>query len=134
MKRFLLLLSMLMLLAGFTGQMSMGHAAFLAIGAYAEAYLQSKGWPFVLSAPMAMVLSAAAGVSIGLPALRLTGLYLAIATLAFGFIVEEALARWESVTGGNAGMMVAPLKLFVGPLESDRGFYYLCLGLLIMLS
>jgi branched-chain amino acid transport system permease protein len=124
----------LMLLAGFTGQMSMGHAAFLAIGAYAEAYFQSKGCPFVFSAAMAMLMSAAAGVSIGLPALRLTGLYLAIATLAFGFIVEEALARWESVTGGNAGMMVAPLKLLFEPLESDRGFYYLCLGLLVLVA
>jgi len=94
----------LMLLAGFTGQMSMGHAAFLAIGAYAEAYLQARGWPFLFSAPIAMLVSAAAGVAIALPALRLTGLYLAIATLAFGFIVEEGLARWESVTGGNAGM------------------------------
>ncbi|NBO03063.1 MAG: branched-chain amino acid ABC transporter permease [Betaproteobacteria bacterium] len=124
----------LMLLAGFTGQMSMGHAAFLAIGAYAEAYLQARGWPFLFSAPIAMLMSAVAGVAIALPALRLTGLYLAIATLAFGFIVEEGLARWESVTGGNAGMMVAPLKLIVGSLESDQGFYYLCLGLIVVVA
>ncbi|NBU67470.1 MAG: branched-chain amino acid ABC transporter permease [Betaproteobacteria bacterium] len=124
----------LMLLAGFTGQMSMGHAAFLAIGAYAEAYLQARGLPFIVSAPCAMLASAFAGILIGLPALRLSGLYLAIATLAFGFIVEEALARWESVTGGNAGMMLAPLKLVFAPLESDTGFYYLCLALLILVG
>jgi branched-chain amino acid transport system permease protein len=124
----------LMLLAGFTGQMSMGHAAFLAIGAYAEAYFQARGMPFEVSAPLAMLLSAAAGVAIGLPALRLSGLYLAIATLAFGFIVEEILARWESVTGGNAGMMVAPLKLLGGTLTSSWGFYYLCLVLVALVG
>jgi branched-chain amino acid transport system permease protein len=117
----------LMLLAGFTGQISLGHAAFLAIGAYAEAILQARGWPFFASAPIAIALSACAGVVIGLPALRLTGIYLAIATLAFGFIVEEVLARWESVTAGNSGMMVAPLRLFVEPIGSQTAFYFVCL-------
>jgi len=117
----------LMLLAGFTGQISLGHAAFLAIGAYAEAILQARGWPFFASAPIAIALSACAGVVIGLPALRLTGIYLAIATLAFGFIVEEVLARWESVTAGNSGMMVPPLRLFLEPLGSQTAFYFVCL-------
>lgn len=117
----------LMLLAGFTGQISLGHAAFLAIGAYAEAILQARGWPFFASAPLAIALSACAGVVIGLPALRLTGIYLAIATLAFGFIVEEVLARWESVTAGNSGMMVPPLRLFLEPIGSQTAFYFVCL-------
>lgn len=117
----------LMLLSGFTGQISMGHAAFLAIGAYTEAVLQAKGMPFVISAPIAVVFAGIAGVIIGLPALRLTGIYLAIATLAFGFIVEEVLARWESVTNGNSGMLVSNVKLVFGKLDSDWGFYYLCM-------
>ena len=124
----------LMLLSGFTGQISMGHAAFLAIGAYTEALLQAKGVPFVLSAPAAILLSAVAGVVVGLPALRLTGIYLAIATLAFGFIVEEVLARWESVTGGNSGLMVAQVKLFTGNIESVEGFYFLCLACVVLVG
>ncbi|MCP5264983.1 MAG: branched-chain amino acid ABC transporter permease [Burkholderiaceae bacterium] len=117
----------LMLLSGFTGQLSMGHAAFLAIGAYTEAILQNQGVPFVLSAPIAMLLSSLAGVAIGLPALRLTGIYLAIATLSFGFIVEEALARFDWLTGGNSGMMLVGLNVVGFNVEWDYGFYYLAL-------
>jgi branched-chain amino acid transport system permease protein len=124
----------LMILAGFTGQISMGHAAFLAIGAYAEVVFQSMGWPFVLSAPMAMLLAGAAGIMIGLPALRLAGIYLAIATLSFGFIVEEVLARWESVTGGNSGKVVSSPKLLFGKLEGDLNFYYLCLACVVAVA
>ena len=63
----------LMLLAGFTGLFSIGHAAFLGVGAYTEAVLTAKGWPFPLSLAMAMALSAAVGVVVGLPALRVKG-------------------------------------------------------------
>ena len=119
----------LMLLVGFTGQISLGHAAFLAVGAYTEALLAATGWPFWLSLPAAALLSAAVGIIVGLPALRLKGIYLAIATLAFGVIVEEILARWESLTGGNTGLHVKPIVLFGARLESDSGFYYLVLGL-----
>ncbi len=117
----------LMLLAGFTGQISLGHAAFLAIGAYTEAVLQTLGWPFLLTAPVAILLSACAGLVIGLPALRLTGIYLAIATLSFGFIIEEVIARWESVTAGNSGMMVPALRLVTEPLPGAVSFYFVCL-------
>lgn len=117
----------LMLLSGFTGQISMGHAAFFALGAYAEALAQAKGIPFVGSAPLAMLVASIAGVIIGLPALRLTGIYLAIATLAFGFCVEELLTRWESVTGGNSGLLVMSPILFTEKISSDWPFYYLCL-------
>ena len=122
----------LMLLAGFTGQISLGHAAFFAIGAYAEAILQAQGWPFLLSAPAAVLLAAAAGFVIGLPALRLTGIYLAIATLAFGFIVEEVIARWESVTAGNSGLMVPTLRWLTEPLTSSLDFYFVCLGAIVL--
>jgi len=108
----------LMLLVGFTGQISLGHAAFLAVGAYTETLLQAAGWPFWLTLPCAALLSAAVGIVVGLPALRLKGIYLAIATLAFGVIVEEILARWESLTGGNSGLHVKPIELFGAKLEA----------------
>jgi branched-chain amino acid transport system permease protein len=120
----------LMLLAGFTGQFSIGHAAFMGVGAYTEAYLASRGWPFPLSLACAMALSAAAGVVVGLPALRVKGMYLGIATLSFGFIVEEVMARWESVTGGNGGKAVAPLKAFGWTADTDMSFYFVCLACL----
>jgi branched-chain amino acid transport system permease protein len=122
----------LMLLAGFTGLFSIGHAAFLGVGAYTEAYLQSKGWPFPVSILFAALLSAAVGVVVGLPALRVKGIYLGIATIAFGFIVEEVLARWESVTGGNAGMSVSPPKAFGWSADSSESFYFVCLVVTVL--
>jgi branched-chain amino acid transport system permease protein len=119
----------LMLLVGFTGQISLGHAAFLAVGAYTEALMQAAGWPFWLTLPSAALLSAAVGVIVGLPALRLKGIYLAIATLAFGVIVEEIMTRWESLTGGNSGKHVKPIELFGVKLDSDVDLYYLILAL-----
>src|SRR5436853_3170171 len=87
----------LLILTGFTGQASLGHAAFLAIGAYTAAYLQARGVSFVVYLPLCIILSAAAGALVGFPALRLSGIYLVIATIAFGLIMEEVWARWESV-------------------------------------
>jgi len=121
----------LMVLAGFTGLFSLGHAAFLGVGAYTQAVLAGHGWPFPLSMAMAALLSAAVGAVVGLPALRVKGVYLGIATLSFGFIVEEVLARWESVTGGNAGKMVGQLQAFGWTVDSSEGFYFVCLLLTI---
>ncbi len=117
----------LMLLAGFTGQFSIGHAAFLGVGAYTQAVCIAAGWPFPLAMVAAGGLAGAVGVVIGVPALRVKGIYLGIATLAFGFIVEEGMARWESVTGGNAGMHVKTPELFGWKVDSDIEFYFVCL-------
>jgi branched-chain amino acid transport system permease protein len=122
----------LMLLAGFTGLFSIGHAAFLGVGAYTQAVLASHGWPFPLSLAAAALLSAAVGAIVGLPALRVKGLYLGIATLSFGFIVEEVLARWESVTGGNAGMSVGAVQMFGWTADSGDKFYFVCLVLAVL--
>jgi branched-chain amino acid transport system permease protein len=122
----------LMLLVGFTGQVSLGHAAFLAVGAYTEALLQARGVPFFVSLPVAALVSAALGWVLGLPALRLKGIYLAIATLAFNVIVEEVTARWEGLTGGNSGLHLKPIELFGIKLDGDAGFYYLCLALTVL--
>jgi branched-chain amino acid transport system permease protein len=121
----------LMLLSGYTGQLSLGHAAFLAVGAYTEAVLAARGWPFPLSMTAAAIAAAIVGVIIGLPALRVKGLYLGIATLAFGSIVEEVIARWEHVTGGNKGMTVKPISLFGWQVTDGPPFYYLCLAFAI---
>jgi branched-chain amino acid transport system permease protein len=117
----------LMLLAGYTGQLSLGHAAFLAVGAYTEAVLAAKGWPFPASMAVAAACAAAVGVVVGLPALRVKGIYLAIATIAFNFIVDEVLARWESVTGGNSGLMVGPLSVFGWKANDEREIYHVAL-------
>ena len=123
----------LLILTGFTGQVSLGHAAFLAIGAYTTAYLQKLGVPFLIYLPLSALIAGAVGALVGFPALRLSGIYLVIATIAFGFIVEEIAARWESVTNGNEGMRIKALDLFGFTLGRDGyGFYVLCLGLLIV--
>lgn len=124
----------LMVLSGFTGLASIGHAAFLGVGAYTEAVLAARGWPFPLSMAMAALLSAAVGTVVGLPALRVKGIYLAIATLSAGFIVEEVLARWESLTKGNAGMSVSSPQFFGADLGSGESFYYLALGTCVLVT
>lgn len=124
----------LMMLAGFTGLLSIGHAAFLGVGAYTQALLTNAGVPFPLALAAAAFLSAAVGVVVGLPALRVKGIYLAIATLAFGFIVEEVLVRWESVTGGNNGKMVKAATVLGVELRSEESFYYLCLALCVIVT
>ncbi len=122
----------LMLLVGYTGLVSLGHAAFLAIGAYAHAYLLSRGWPLPLSLISASLFTAAVGAIVGLPAMRMTGIYLAIATLAFAIIVEQVIAHWESVTGGYRGLLVPDAQIFGVDLSDGRPFYYLCLFVTIV--
>jgi len=122
----------LMLLAGFTGLFSMGHAAFLGVGAYTHAVLTNHGVPFPIALTCAAGLSAMVGFLVGLPALRVKGIYLGIATLSFGFIVEEVLARWESVTGGNAGVHIKKPDIFGWILNTGDQFYYLCLVITVV--
>ncbi|MDO8455653.1 MAG: branched-chain amino acid ABC transporter permease [Burkholderiaceae bacterium] len=122
----------LMLLAGFTGLFSMGHAAFLGVGAYTHAVLTNMGVPFPIALACAAGLSAAVGLVVGLPALRVKGIYLGIATLSFGFIVEEVLARWESVTGGNAGIHIKKPDIFGWVLDTGDQFYFLCLVITVL--
>ena len=122
----------LMLLAGFTGLFSIGHAAFFGVGAYAQAVLTGMGWPFPFALAAGTVLSAGVGVIVGLPALRVKGIYLGIATLSFGFIVAEVFARWESVTGGNAGKTVGAVKMFGWTADSGASFYFVCLAIAVL--
>ncbi|MDB5548774.1 MAG: inner-rane translocator [Tardiphaga sp.] len=119
------------ILSGQAGQVSIGHAAFLAIGAYSAAIAQKYGVPLPVYLVLAGAFTGLIGYLVGLPALRLHGIYLAIATLAFAFIVEEVLARWESVTHGNEGLMLAAPNVF-GMKLGTNGFYYLCLGVTVV--
>jgi branched-chain amino acid transport system permease protein len=119
------------ILSGQAGQVSIGHAAFLAIGAYSAAIAQKYGVPLPVYLLLAGAFTGLIGYLVGLPALRLHGIYLAIATLAFAFIVEEILARWESVTHGNEGLMLSAPYLFGLKLGSS-GFYYLCVGVTVL--
>src|SRR5229473_6365793 len=122
----------LMVLAGYTGLVSLGHAAFLGIGAYAHVYfVQDLGLPWVVAVALAAALSAASGVLVGLPALRMTGVYLTIATLAFALIIQEAFSRWEHVTHGLKGRPVDKPVIFGVSFASDAAFYFLCLAFLI---
>jgi branched-chain amino acid transport system permease protein len=122
----------LMLLSGFTGLFSLGHAAFLGVGAYTQAVLNNMGVPFPIALAGAGGLSALVGVVVGMPALRVKGIYLGIATLAFGFVVEEGFARWESVTGGNAGLFVKAPAIGEWQVGSGTPFYFLCLAVAVV--
>ncbi|MDB5998802.1 MAG: branched-chain amino acid transporter permease, partial [Rhizobacter sp.] len=124
----------LMVLSGYTGLLSIGHAAFLGVGAYTQAVLAGLGWPFPLALAAAAGISAAAGVVVGLPALRVKGIYLAVATLAFGFIVEEVMARWESVTGGNAGITVKAPSMFGWQASGVESFYWVVLAVCVLVT
>ena len=113
------------LLIGYTGQISLGHAAFFAIGAYASALLTGKaGLPFLLSLPLSGMAAAALGMIVGIPSLRLKGLYLALGTLAFGFIVEYILFHWD-LTQGNKGMSVPRPSLAGLVIATQTQYYYL---------
>jgi branched-chain amino acid transport system permease protein len=122
----------LMLLIGYTGLVSLGHGAFMAIGAYTNTYLITKGVPFLVAFPAAGIAALLAGIIIAMPANRMSGIYLAIATLAFSQIVEQIIIRWEPVTRGFQGMPVPPPDLLGQPLTQGWQLYYLCLAVLVL--
>jgi branched-chain amino acid transport system permease protein len=122
----------LMVLVGYTGLVSLGHAAFLGIGAYAHAFFLKNGIPWIPSVVLAIAITTASGIVVGLPALRMTGIYLAIATLAFSVIIQEVFSRWESVTHGFAGMPVEKPTILGIAFHDEGPFYYLCLFFLVL--
>jgi len=123
------------LLTGYTGQISLGHGAFMGVGAYASTILMTRlGLPFWLTIPGAGVITALVGMVFGIPSLRLKGLYLAIATLAAQFIIEFVIRRWDSLTGGVQGLSVPPISILGHGLTSDRQYYYLVLLFVILVT
>lgn len=114
------------ILIGYTGQISLGHAGFAAIGAYSSTLLAMKfGWPLWVTFPVVVVLSGLIGLLIGLPAIRTRGLYLALITLMFGLIVEILSQRWVDLTGGAMGIYGVPQPSIFGKELGSMGYFYL---------
>ncbi len=110
------------ILFGLTGQVSFGHAGFYALGAYVVAVLTGKGgMSFWLAWPLGVLLCGAVGFLLALPALRVKGPYLAMITIAFGFIVEHGIVEWRSVTGGQNGLMGIASPTLFGHALGERG-------------
>ena len=117
------------ILMGFAGQVSLANAAFFGIGAYAVAVLgNGYGVPFWLAVPLVALLTAGIGFVVGLPAVRVSSHYLALATLAFVWTVQVVLINWVSVTGGSQGLATSRRGLGLGGLEEDRTYYLLVLA------
>lgn len=122
------------ILTGFTGQISIGHAAFLGVGAYASGILATKlGFPFLLALPAAGLIASLVGLIFGLPSLRLKGLYLAIATLAAQFIIEYGIIHWESLTRGTAGISMPKPTFFGKSVGGDRPFFYMTFSIVFLM-
>ncbi|MFH1091160.1 MAG: branched-chain amino acid ABC transporter permease [Pseudomonadota bacterium] len=123
------------LLTGFTGQISLGHGAFMGVGAYTAGILAARlGWPVWLTLPAAGLMTAAVGMIFGVPSLRLKGLYLAIATMAAQFIIHYVMRNWTSMTGGSSGLIVPSASLFGFGIDTDKKFYYLVLVIVILFT
>ena len=113
------------LLIGYTGQISLGQGAFVAIGAYTSGLLAGTlGFPFLVTLPLAGLMAALLSLIVGVPSLRLKGLYLALGTLAFGFIIEYILYHWD-LTRGDLGMAVPKIGTESFSIETERQFFYL---------
>ena len=121
------------LLVGYTGQISLGHAGFFAIGAYGTVLLMTAlHLPFLLAIVVAAFIAAFFGFVLGLPALRLEGPYLAIATLGFGMAITQVIGRWQ-VFGGRMGLETPSLSFGPYVLESDRQLYFLIVSIAFLL-
>ena len=120
------------IMTGYTGLLSLGHAAFVGVGAYTvalgQAYLHL---PFYLLLPLAGFVAAVVGLGFGLPSLRIRGLYLVIATLAAQFTLNFVFVHWQSVTNGDVGLTVQPAMFFGTPLNNETRSYYLILACLV---
>ena len=122
------------ILVGYTGQISLGHGAFFGFGAFASAWMNTSfGIPVFLCIPLAGFLTMAVGMMFGMPAARIKGLYLAIATLAAQFIIEDFFGRAEWFSGGAAGSMAEPLSLFGFVFDTDQSFFYVALFALVFM-
>lgn len=122
------------IVVGFTGQISLGHAAFFGLGAFTSAWISNNsGIPVFLCIPLAGLLTTAVGLIVGIPAGRIKGLYLAIATLASQYILEDFFARADWFTGGSAGAMADPFVLFGFVMNTDRSYFYVVLFYVVVM-
>ncbi len=124
----------LQILIGFTGLLSLGHAAFMGVGAYTSALLVTKlGCPFILSILAAGLVASFFGIIVGIPSLRIKGFYLMVATLAFQFVIDYIIIHWESVTRGTRGIELTTPYVFGISLEKNRTYYLLLFFLTVFL-
>ncbi|WP_408955090.1 branched-chain amino acid ABC transporter permease [Natroniella sp. ANB-PHB2] len=122
------------LLLGFAGQISLGHAAFVAIGAYTSAFVtMDLGLPFLVGLLAAIIVTAFFGFLLGIPALKLEGHYLAIATLGFGVAVYQILINWSGFSGGSRGRTLLGAEIFGFNFNTHMRSYYLALVLLLVM-
>ena len=117
------------ILLGLTGQVSLGHVGFYAIGAYTVAILTLKGVDFWIALPLAGAVAGIVGFVLALPALRVTGPYLAMVTIAFAFIVQHGTIEWRTVTGGSNGLMGIPPPSIGALIFSEREMAMLAVAL-----
>lgn len=116
------------ILTGYTGLVSLGQAAFMGVGAYTVGYCQIRfGTPFLLNLIAAGLVTAALGVLVGVPSLRVKGLYLAIATIAASFILHFVFQNWTAVTGGTRGLSIPPARMFGHDLARPQQLYWVIL-------
>jgi len=121
------------LLTGFTGQISLGHAAFIGVGGYSTAILMTRlDMPFWFALPIAGFIAAGIGMVIGIPSLRVKGLYLVISTLAAQFVLEYIFVHWESMTRGIRGINVPPPSIGKFQFDTETSFYFITLVLVIV--
>jgi branched-chain amino acid transport system permease protein len=121
------------LLVGFTGQISMGHAGFFAIGAYGTIVLMTHAhFPFLLALPCAGLIAAFIGFLLGLPALRLEGPYLAIATLGFGITITQIIGKIK-IFGERQGLHAPDLSIGSWQIQTDKDFYFVLIPITIFL-
>ena len=117
-------------LVGLSGQISLGHVAFYAIGAYAVGILTTTyEWRFWSALVVAGAASGLAGVLLAVPALRVRGPYLAMVTIAFGFVVEQGAAEWQGLTGGWNGLSGIPTPTIFGVDTGEKGVAFLTVAL-----
>ncbi len=122
----------LQILTGYTGQFSTAHAAFMAVGAYTSAILAVRGMPFWLSLPIAALVAGLVGVLFGLPAVRIKGFYLLMATFAAQFLVMYVIRQWESVTKGDYGLEAPSPSLWGFVFNTERSYFVLVLAVLVL--
>ncbi len=122
------------LLSGYTGQVSMGQAGFFAIGTYVSALLSLNfDFPFLLSALIGLFAAGVFGLIIAIPAMKLSGAYLVLATVGFGEIVRLVILNWTPVTKGAAGLTGIPAASFFGvKILSEQDYYYLILAAVVL--
>ncbi len=126
---FVILAVSLNIVVGFAGQISLGHAAFFAVGAYTSTLLAVKwGIPFWFGIFAAGIVSLAFGILLGIPTLRVRDIYLSVVTICFGLMVQLALVNLESITGGARGIYGIPRPAIAGfSFSTPQSFYYLIL-------